>query len=75
MNLLSRYYPADPITQWLNIIECRGEGVPKILGASEKLSTRRPLYEQTDGVQTKLKLVIYAASREMNGLVSQFEDS
>jgi len=46
--------------------------VPTILTASERLSTRRPLYEQTDN--TELKLTIYAASREMNGLVAQFAD-
>ncbi len=74
VNLLSRYYPADPISQRQNIIERRGEGVPKILGASEKLSTRRPLYEQADQLQAELKLTIYAASREMNGLVTQFDD-
>ncbi|MEE9355415.1 MAG: RNA-binding domain-containing protein [Methylococcaceae bacterium] len=74
VNLLSRYYPADPVTQRQNIIERRGEGVPKILKASEKLSTRRPVYEQADEVQAELKLTIYAASREMNGLVAQFED-
>lgn len=70
VNLLSRYYPADPITHRQNIIERRGEGVPKILGASEKLSTCRPLYQQADEVQAELKLTIYAASREMNGLVA-----
>jgi predicted HTH transcriptional regulator len=75
VNLLSRYYPADPVSQRQNIIERRGEGVPKILGASEKLSTRRPLYEQADQLQAKLKLTIYAASREINGLVTQFDDA
>jgi hypothetical protein len=53
-------------------------GVPTILNASEQLSTRRPLYEQIDntlkGTSTELKLTIYAASRERNGLVMQFED-
>ncbi len=73
VNLLSRYYPADPVSQRQNIIERRGEGVPKILGASEKLSTRRPLYEQADEAQAELKLTIYAASREMNGLVADFD--
>jgi len=73
VNLLSRYYPADPITHRQNIIERRGEGVPKILAASEKLSTRRPLYQQADELQAELKLTIYAASREMNGLVVKFD--
>lgn len=74
VNLLSRYYLADPISNRQNIIERRGEGVPKILGASEKLSTRRPLYQQADEVQAELKLTIYAASREMNGVISQFDE-
>lgn len=70
VNLLSRYFPADPASGRQNLIERRGEGVPTILDASERLSTRRPLYEQID--HTELKLTIYAASREMNGLVAQF---
>ena len=74
VNLLSRYYPADPISQRQNIIERRGEGVPKIMRASEQLSTRYPVYKQADEVQAELKLTIYAASREMNGLVGRFDD-
>lgn len=70
VNLLSRYFPADPITRRTNLIERRGEGVPMILDASERLSTRRPLYEQIN--HTELKLTIYAASRAMNGLLAQF---
>lgn len=72
VNLLSRYYPADPVTRRQNLIERRGEGVPTILAASERLSRRRPLYEQID--HTELKLTIYAASRESNGLLAQFDD-
>lgn len=72
VNLLSRYYPADPVSKRQNMIERRGEGVPTILAASERLSLRRPLYEQID--HTELKLTIYAASRERNGLVAQFTD-
>ncbi|MDN2675224.1 putative DNA binding domain-containing protein [Janthinobacterium sp. SUN026] len=72
VNLLSRYFPADPITRRTNMIERRGEGVPTIMTASELLSTRRPLYEQID--HTELKLTIYAASREMNGLLAQFDE-
>lgn len=72
VNLLSRYYPADAVTRRQNVIERRGEGVPTIMAASERLSLRRPLYEQTD--HTELKLTIYAASRESNGLVAQFDD-
>jgi ATP-dependent DNA helicase RecG len=72
VNLLSRYYPADPATKRQNIIERRGEGVPTILAASERLSLRRPRYEQID--HTELKLTIYAASRERNGLLAQFDN-
>ncbi|WP_103919598.1 ATP-binding protein, partial [Candidatus Venteria ishoeyi] len=72
VNLLSRYYPADPVSQRQNIIERRGEGVPKILSASERLSTRRPCYEQAEQNQAELKLTIYAASCEQNGLVEVF---
>ena len=73
VNLLSRYYPADPASGRQNIIERRGEGVPKILSASKQLSTRYPVYQQADEVQAELKLTIYAASREQNGLVAQFQ--
>lgn len=72
VNLLSRYYPADPATRRQNMIERRGEGVPTIIAASQRLSTRRPLYEQIE--HTELKLTLYAASRERNGLVAQFAD-
>ncbi|MDD2800235.1 MAG: ATP-binding protein [Methylococcales bacterium] len=72
VNLLSRYFPADPASNRQNMIERRGEGVPTILAASERLSTRRPLYEQTDN--TELKLTIYAASKERNGLVMQYDE-
>jgi predicted HTH transcriptional regulator len=72
VNLLSRYYPADPASKRQNLIERRGEGVPTILAASERLSLRRPLYELIEN--TELKLTIYAASREKNGLVAQFTE-
>lgn len=72
VNLLSRYYPADPVSKRQNLIERRGEGVPTILSASENLSLRRPLYQQID--HTELKLTIYAASREKNGLLAQFTE-
>lgn len=72
VNLLSRYYPADPASQRQNMIERRGEGVPTIITASERLSGRRPLYEQLD--HTELKLTLYAASRERNGLLASFGD-
>ena len=70
VNLLSRYYAADPTTGRQNLIERRGEGVPTILAASERLSLQRPVYEQIDN--TELKLTLYAASRERNGLVAQY---
>lgn len=72
VNLLSRYYPADPVSKRQNLIERRGEGVPTILTASENLSLRRPRYEQIE--HTELKLTIYAASREKNGLLASFGD-
>jgi len=66
VNLLSRYYPADPISKRQHIIERRGEGVPLILRASEHLSSCRPRYELQDN--SALKLTIYAASRKQNGV-------
>lgn len=74
VNLLSRYFPADPVTKRQNIIERRGEGVPKILSASKALSLQKPKYEQADEAQAELKLTIYAASKAMNGLVGQFDE-
>ncbi len=73
VNLLSRYFSADPVSRRQNIIERRGEGVPTIIAASERLSTRRPLYEQIN--HTELKLTLYAASRERNGLLAQFGEA
>lgn len=61
-NLLGRYYEADPITNRRNIIERRGEGVPIILGESEKLSGRKPEYELID--EQELKLTLWAADKE-----------
>lgn len=72
VNLLSRYFPADPVSKRQNMIERRGEGVPTILQASQRLSTVKPVYEQQDN--TNLTLTIYAASRAMNGLVAQFDN-
>jgi ATP-dependent DNA helicase RecG len=72
VNLLSRYYTADPETGRQNLIERRGEGVPTILAASERLSLRRPVYENTDN--SELKLTIFAASKERNGMVAQLGD-
>ena len=74
VNLLSRYYHADPVSKRQNIIERRGEGVPKILSASRTLSLQKPKYEQADGTQSELKLTIYAASKALNGLVEQFDE-
>jgi ATP-dependent DNA helicase RecG len=72
VNLLSRYYPADPLSKRQNLIERRGEGVPMILRHSEKLSLRRPLYELCD--HSELKLTIYAASRERSGLIKDWDE-
>ena len=72
VNLLSRYFPADSVCKRQNMIERRGEGVPTILQASQRLSTVKPIYEQQDN--TRLTLTIYAASRELNGIVPQFDD-
>jgi predicted HTH transcriptional regulator len=44
------------------IMDKRGEGVPIILGLSEKLSGKRPVYRLLDG--DELQLTIYAASLE-----------
>ena len=74
VNLLSRYYAADPVSKRQNIIERRGEGVPKILSASKALSLQKPKYEQADEAGAELKLTIYAASKELNGLVGQFDE-
>ena len=74
VNLLSRYFDADPVTKRQNIIERRGEGVPKILSASKALSLQSPKYEQADEAQAELKLTIFAASKAMNGLVEQFDE-
>ena len=43
VNLLSRYFPADPVSKRQNMIERRGEGVPTILQASQRLSTVIPV--------------------------------
>lgn len=73
VNLLSRYYPADPETGRQNLIERRGEGVPTILAASERLSLRRPVYENTDN--SELKLTIFAASKERNGMLARLGEN
>jgi len=72
VNLLSRYYEADPVSKRQNLIERRGEGVPTIIAASERLSLRRPVYELVE--HTELKLTLFAASREKNGLVAHFTE-
>jgi len=60
VNLLSRYFEADPVTGRQNLIEKRGEGVPTILRESERLSGRLPVY-RTVG-EAELGLTIYAAA-------------
>ncbi len=69
VNLLSRYYVANAIIGRQALIERRGEGVPKILRASEALSLRCPEYRLVG--EAELLLTIYAASKEKNGLVAE----
>lgn len=59
VNLLTRYYPADPVAGRQNLIEKRGEGVPTILRESERLSGRLPVYRMVG--DTEVGLTIYAA--------------
>jgi len=69
VNLLSRYYQANAIVGRQALIERRGEGVPRILQASEALSLRRPEYRMVSDAE--LLLTIYAASKDKNGLVAE----
>jgi ATP-dependent DNA helicase RecG len=69
VNLLSRYYMANPVIGRQALIERRGEGVPRILRASEELSLRRPEYRMSG--EAELLLTMYAASKEKNGLVTE----
>lgn len=62
VNLLSRYYNARPESGRQALIERRGEGVPKIMRASEKLSGALPEYRLID--DDELLLTIFAASKE-----------
>jgi len=64
VNLLSRYYNARDEAGRQALIERRGEGVPKIMNASERLSAKRPEYSLID--DNELLLTIYAASKEAN---------
>ncbi len=67
VNLLSRYYQADPVSGRQRPIERRGEGVPRILKESQALSTQMPEYRIVG--ERELVLTIFAASREKNGIV------
>ena len=69
VNLLSRYYQADPVAGRQRPIERRGEGVPRILKESQALSTQRPEYRIVG--ERELVLTIFAASKEKNGIVQQ----
>lgn len=62
VNLLSRYYNAREEAGRQALIERRGEGVPKIIKASEALSGKRPEYRLID--EDELLLTIYAASKD-----------
>lgn len=62
VNLLSRYYSAREEAGRQALIERRGEGVPKIIKASEALSGKRPEYALID--DNELLLTVYAASKE-----------
>lgn len=61
VNLLSRYYNAHEETGRQALIERRGEGVPKIINQSKKLSGIEPEYRLID--DNELLLTIYAASK------------
>jgi len=50
----------------IGVMESRGEGVPAILGRSERLSGRRPVYELFGN---ELPLTIFAARGGMDGLM------
>tara|TARA_R110000796_G_scaffold88164_6_gene189832 strand:- start:31253 stop:32500 length:1248 start_codon:yes stop_codon:yes gene_type:complete len=65
VNLLSRYYNAREEAGRQALIERRGEGVPKIIKASEALSGKRPEYRLID--DDELLLTIYAANKEALG--------
>lgn len=60
VNLLTRYYPADPVAGRQNLIEKRGEGVPTILRESERLSGQLPVYRTVGDAE--VGLTIYAAA-------------
>lgn len=62
VNLLSRYYNASQEAGRAALIERRGEGVPRIIKASEALSGKRPEYSLID--ENELLLTIYAANKE-----------
>jgi len=64
VNLLSRYYNARPEAGRQALIERRGEGVPRIMRASETLSGIRPEYRLID--DSELLLTIFAANKKQN---------
>jgi ATP-dependent DNA helicase RecG len=61
VNLLSRYYNAREEAGRQAIIERRGEGVPKIINESKRLSGKEPEYRLID--DNELLLIIYAATK------------
>jgi predicted HTH transcriptional regulator len=62
VNLLSRYYNAREEAGRQALIERRGEGVPKIIKESKKLSGKEPEYRLID--DNELLLTIYAATKD-----------
>lgn len=63
VSLLSRYYSAREETGRQALIERRGEGVPKIINNSLRLSGREPQYQLIDD---ELKLTIWAAHKDIH---------
>ena len=60
-SLFSRYYPArDSGLGREYLMDRRGSGVDVILAESEKLSGKKPVYENIADIE--LKLTLYAAS-------------
>jgi len=73
-SLFGRYYPLDdPRLGRSYFMERRGYGVETILGESEQLSGRRPVYEQVGDLE--LCLTIFAAAPPARAGASEDEGS
>ena len=60
-SLFARYYPVEePLFGKTHLMDKRGAGVQMILTRSERLSGRRPVYENLDDME--LKLTLFAAA-------------